>query len=47
MIGLIIQTLKTVDYEEGGELIKIAKGKHEVPSSWKEIMRMVKDRIDG
>lgn len=47
MIGLIIQALKTVEYEEGGELIQTAKGKYEMPKNWKQVMRMVKRRING
>jgi len=47
MIGLIIQTLKAVDYDDGGEFIKIAKGKHEMPSNWRELYRHVKERTNG
>ena len=47
MIGLIIQALKHFDYDECGELMKVAKGKYSIPSNWKEIRRHVKERTNG
>lgn len=47
MIGLIIQALKHFDYDECGEFMKVAKGKHELPKSWKHIKRHIKEQING
>ena len=44
MIKEIIELLKTIPYEDGGEAIKFAKGRNKVPKHFKEIVRYVKDR---
>lgn len=42
MIRLIIQALRDFDYDECGENMKKAKGKHSMPSSWAEMKRQIK-----
>lgn len=42
MIKLIIPALRAFDYEECGENMKKAKGKHAIPSSWSDFKRQIK-----
>jgi len=44
MIKEIIELLKLIPYEEGGEAIKFAKGRNKVPKRFKDVIRYVKDR---
>jgi hypothetical protein len=47
MIKLLIEMLPLVEYDEGGEAIKTAKGKYQLPTNWKAIKRYAKEKADG
>ncbi len=42
MISEIIKILQSGDYYGGGDCIEIAKGKHELVTSWKAIKRKIR-----
>jgi hypothetical protein len=47
MLRDMIELLKTIPYEECEQSMKIAKGKHQLPTNWKAIKRHLKDKANG
>lgn len=47
MIKDLIELLKATPYEEGGELVQLAKGKYKLPSNFKEVVRTAKRMRNG
>lgn len=42
MIKLLIETLQLDDHYGQSELIEIAKGKYELPTTWKQTFKQIK-----